>query len=249
MNDRSRDVIIGGLLGVIAVCAILFKLMIASYSLEATAEAIIDFAGIGVSILLFYTVIHEKIPSPFFKRNMKRKMDDWKKDNTGLITASEEVSNFEEIEEDKGSVAKSKSFVRYYMICELGKFMEDGANEKVRKGEFVKLPIFESKNYKEGVTLKIYLNQSTFQSRLKAKGNFEDKKEVYDYLDRIAPKIVLKVTNRFPGLIESHSISSVGSSPKYEICLKLKGNFTLNSNIDILIDVINYIMLLYSYAA
>jgi hypothetical protein len=249
MNERTRDVIIGGLLGIIAVCAILFRLAQAGYSMEASAEAIIDFAGLAVSVLLFYTIIREKVPSPFFRKNIEDKMHKWQTSSFGLITSSQEVNVNKVIEEDKDISKNAKSFIRYYMACDFEKFMELGPEYDGRPGEFIRIPLFDPSNYKNGITIKFYLNQSTFQSRLEAKNKFADKVFVKDFIKGVATNIVLKVTNVYAAYIDTHSISPVDNSPKYEITLKLKGNFTKNSNIDILIDIINYVMLLYSYAA
>lgn len=244
MKDRNNEVIIGGLLGFLAVGAILIKLVNVSFTLDSSTQAVIDFSGIGVSLLLFYTVIRDKIPSPFFKDKMNAKMENWQKSSYGLITNSEMISN-DKLEEDKDDLTSDKSFVRYYMLCNFSEFLKSDTITSGKKGEFLKLPLFETKNYVDGITVRFYLNKTTLLSRVNGKAD----SAISDEIGGVAKNIVMKLYIRFDDCIGTHSIKKVGSNQKYEITLKLKGNFTQSSNIDLLVSIINYVMLLYSYAA
>jgi len=248
MKERNNEVIIGGLLGFLAVGAILVKLISVSFTLDSSTQAVIDFSGIGVSLLLFYTVIKDKVPSPFFKNNMKSKMDSWQRSSFGLITDFQEVNNNEKIEEDKGLVDESKSFIRYFMACDFEAYMKSGDIYRGAKGEFIKLPLFVAKNYSNGLTLRFYLNRSTFKSRLKAREILENQVAGDEYIHNMANNIRVRLTNRYSNYIESSSLIPVSNTQKYEISFKLKGNFCQSAKIDILIEIINYAMLLYSYA-
>lgn len=244
MNERNNEVIIGGVLGFFAVGAILVKLVSVRFTLDSATQAVIDFSGIGVSLLLFYTVLKDKIPSPFFEKNMKSKMDIWQNSSFGLITNSEKHIN-DKLDEDKDNLTIDKSFIRYMMLCNFSEFLKSGSVYSGKTGEFLKLPLFATKNYKNGTTLRFYLNKTTLLSRLKGKND----SEINDYIGSVAKNIEMKLIIRFGNYIDLHDSKRIGSNQKYEITIVLKGNFTQNSNIDILIDMINYVMLLYSYAA
>lgn len=238
MNNNAKEVLVGGLMGLIAVIAIFLKLSLADFSSSAVLDSLIELSSIGVSLAIFYAFISSKTPSINFDKRMNKAFKDWIDSTNGLITDTELIKD-----EKLGEVH------RCYMVVNYQKYFKGDVITSKDVGEFVRIPNFKSENYLNNVEISFYLNKSIMLNVLTAKNAHEKNDEkakliMQEYADGILKKLL-----QMYGDIEVIQYPKHMSELKYETIIKLKGNFTKQDQINNLFKVINYIMMLYAYAA
>jgi hypothetical protein len=249
MNNTAKEVLVGGLMGLIAVVAIFLKAFYGGFSTESVLEALIEVSSIGVTLMIFYTFLKGRIPTRDFEKSFRKKSQDWIESTMGLISITEEVKDENVIEEDKNdeSYKEKNGFIRYSMIVNFNSYFLGNVSENSKKGEFIKLPSLNANEYRKGVEFKFYMNKSTMLSRLKADDIDKDGKVALERMSRLSGNIVTLLSRKFPDLVNKGTKTS--KSLKTETTLYLKGDFTQPENLDKLFETFDYLMLLYAFAA
>lgn len=166
MNNNAKEVLVGGLMGLVAVVAIFLKLSFAHFSSNAILDSIIELSSIGVSLAIFYAFISSKTPSINFDRRINKAFKNWVDSTSGLISDTKLI-----VDENKREVYRCSMVVNFH------KYFKGGEITSNDVGEFVRIPNFKSENYLNGVEISFYLNKSIMLNVLKAKDAHEKNDE------------------------------------------------------------------------
>lgn len=249
MNTNAKEVLVGGLMGTVAVFAIFLKALFADFSTEALLEALIEISGIGVTLLIFFSFLKGKMPVKDFHKRFKIKSNDWVESSQGLISKMEEVTAKDVIDEDKEdkNMKPKEDFLRYYMLVDFNSYFLNSNVNEIKKGEFIRLPKLKAENYQNGITLRFYMNKSTMLNRLRAEKIDHDTVASEKLVEGLSSSIAKMLTRKFPNI--EHSKTKHLGKLKYETTLELKGDFTQPENMDKLFETLDYIILMYAIAA
>lgn len=152
MKKIDRESMWPGLVGIIALVAIICELAFGGISTVSVSAAIKDLMGIAIDVMVFVLAIRiatKRTEEESLETKLENALDKWRNEHSNMIVRDEEYD-------------KSKNQYTFFMRTDLKNFFGDAKALK-KPGRFVRIPKIGSSEYlNKTFTLQFYLNVSTF---------------------------------------------------------------------------------------
>lgn len=152
MKKIDKQTFWAGMVGIVALIAIICELIFGGISTASISGAIKDFMGIAIDVMLFIVAVKlasKNNTTEPLEIKLENALDKWRMDHANMIIRDEEYDS------------DHKSF-SFFMRTDLKNFFGD-ANALKKKGLFVKIPpIGDSKYLEKTFQMEFRLNVSTF---------------------------------------------------------------------------------------
>lgn len=152
MKKIDKETAWAGIVGIIALIAIVCELVFGGISTASVSASVKDLMGIAIDVMVFVLAIKiatKKTDTEPLEIKLENALDKWRADNSNMIVRDEEYD-------------KDKDFFSFFMRTDLKNFFGDAKALK-KPGWFVRIPQMGSPEY-TAKTFKIqfHLNVSTF---------------------------------------------------------------------------------------
>ena len=157
LKRADKEVLWGGLFGVIAIAASLIEMFLSGISTVSVIAAVKEIAGTIVAVMVFAVAarnIVQKIgETKTFEGRLQKALDDWQADHKNMIVRKEQYDH-----EKNGEPATCYSLGLKTNISDFYNLSESS-----NTGWFLRMPILNKENYhKAGAVLRFHLNKGTF---------------------------------------------------------------------------------------
>lgn len=165
MKKIDKQTAWAGIVGIIALIAIVCELAFSGISTASVSASIKDLMGIAIDVTVFILAIKiatKKVDTEPLETKLENALDKWRADNANMIVRDEEYD-------------KDKDFFSFFMRTDLKNFFGDAKALK-KPGWFVRIPKIGSLEYMtKTFKVQFHLNVSTF---LEGK-NVDDRKSAF----------------------------------------------------------------------
>lgn len=168
MKKMDKETLLAGLVGIIALVAIICEVAFGGISTVSVSAAIKDLTGIAIDVTVFllaFKIATKKKDEEPLEKKLENALDEWRIAHSNMIIRDEEYD-------------KKIDFYSLFMRVDLKNFFGDAKASKLI-GWFVRIPKLDSPQYKENTfDIHFHLNVSTFLD-----GKIvEDRKRAFEYI-------------------------------------------------------------------
>lgn len=233
MKKIDLETKLGGISAIIAIIAIVAQIAVNGFSSDSVAGGIKDISTTIVALLVLVVAVRKLRPSKNkkdFKELMTDALNEWSERNYPLIMNKEVIS--------KKVNGRDTTLQRYFMLTDhdhLFDYAKDGPAENWKTGLFVEIPEIKKENY-ISPSIVFHLNESTFMERIK------NDRDIKDILKELCNKFSAAILNNFGSILASADKNNI-------ITVKFKNKIDTPEEIKTFVDVIEYVMTLYTIAS